>query len=257
MRPSRIPTLDDLAFIGRNKDYGAYYLRRRYPRILLRSVILGLIILASLLSGSWLYYFMEPVPLIEGDLMYEVEYYSMNPPPDDELSKLAQALTRPPATPEQVPVVSDSVPVEEKKPVEKPVEKQDDKAREDSVAQPGGSGLGTGTGDDTGLATTMDVRPRYPGGDESRLYYLRQHIRYPEAALKGFIQGVVMVTFIVETDGSLSNVEVTRKIGGGCDEEAVRVTKAMPRWEPGKRNGRPVRVIVRMPIVFKIPGRPS
>ena len=257
MRPSRIPTLDDLAFIGRNKDYGAYYLRRRYPRILLLSVILGLIILASLLSGSWLYYFMEPAPLIEGDLMYEVEYYSMNPPPDDELSKLAQALTRPPAEPEQPPVVTDTIPPEEKKVVEKPQEEPKENAREDSVAQPGGSGLGTGTGDDTGLATAMDVRPRYPGGDESRLYYLRQHIRYPEAALKGFVQGVVMVTFIVETDGSLSNVEVTRKIGGGCDEEAVRVTKAMPRWEPGKRNGRPVRVIVRMPIVFKIPGRPS
>jgi protein TonB len=89
------------------------------------------------------------------------------------------------------------------------------------------------------------------------LYYLRKHVKYPEAALKSLVQGVVMVVFVVETDGSISNVDVAQRIGGGCDEEAIRVTREMPRWEPGKRNGRAVRVMVRMPIVFRIPGKPA
>jgi protein TonB len=64
-----------------------------------------------------------------------------------------------------------------------------------------------------------------------------------------------MVVFVVEVDGSVSNVNVVNRIGGGCDEEAIRVAREMPRWEPGKRNGRAVRVMVRMPIVFRIPGK--
>ncbi|MEI7981980.1 MAG: energy transducer TonB, partial [Bacteroidota bacterium] len=134
---------------------------------------------------------------------------------------------------------------------------KEDLSKIDSIPKPGGSGLGTGTADDTGLATFIDVYPRFPGGDEARLYYLRQHVRYPEVALRGMIQGVVMVMFIIETDGSVSNIDVSKRVGGGCDEEAIRVTKEMPRWEPGKRNGKAVRVMVRMPIVFRMPGRPT
>jgi protein TonB len=134
-------------------------------------------------------------------------------------------------------------------------EREDEKAKIDSAARPGGSGLGSGTGDETGIASAVDVFPRYPGGDDARLYYLRKNTRYPEAALKAEIQGIVMVVFIVEVDGSITNVNVQKKIGGGCDEEAMRVTREMPKWEPGKRNGRSVRVMVRMPIVFRMPGR--
>jgi protein TonB len=62
-----------------------------------------------------------------------------------------------------------------------------------------------------------------------------------------------MVLFIVEPDGSVTNVSVNKSIAKECDDEAVRVVKSMPRWDPGRRNGKPVRVLVRMPIVFKIP----
>jgi len=64
---------------------------------------------------------------------------------------------------------------------------------------------------------------------------------------------VVMIVFIIEKDGSISNVKVEKGIGRGCDEEAMRVTTAMPRWDPGKRKGNPVRVMVKMPIVFRLP----
>lgn len=255
MKADRIGNLDDLAFEGRNKDYGAYYMRRKYPRNLLIATITGVVLLVMIVFAYLLSYFSEPVPLIEGDLMYDVEYYTMSPPPDDELSKLAHALTKLPEKPDLAPVVADSA-VKEEPPKEKEETKKDDEmAKTDTIAQPGGSGMGTGTGDDTGLAGAVDVHPRFPGGDQARLYFLRQRVRYPESAIKNSIQGIVMVTFIVEVDGSISNVEVKNKIGGGLDEEAIRVAKEMPRWDPGKRNGKAVRVIVRMPIIFKIPGK--
>jgi periplasmic protein TonB len=253
----RIPGLDELAFEGRNKDYGAYYFRKNYVRYLLISLVAGVLLTLLVVMFSWLYYYFEPIPLIEGDLMYAVEYYNISPPPDDDVNKVAQAFSKPVQEVNQLPVVTDSIRQEEQKPIEEPPDQKPETAiiNTDSAAKPGGSGLGTGIGDDTGLATSIDVFPRYPGGDDARLFYLRRQVRYPDAALKAQIQGVVMVVFIVEMDGSLSRVEVSDRIGGGCDEEAIRVTKEMPRWEPGKRNGRAVRVMVRMPIVFRIPGK--
>jgi protein TonB len=257
MISDRIPGLDELAFEGRNKAYGAYYLRKRYIRYLLISLVSGLLIAVLAVFIAWFYYYFEPVTLVEGDVLYEMDYYNMSPPPEDETSKLAQSFAKPESVMEQAPVVTDSIKPEEIKPVtEPPVEKPDAlQANIDSAAKAGGSGLGKGIGDDTGLASAVDVNPRFPGGDEARLFYLRRQVRYPEAALKAAIQGVVMVLFVVEIDGTLSHVEVPARLGGGCDEEAIRVTKEMPRWEPGKRKGLAVRVMVRMPIVFKIPGK--
>jgi len=256
MIDKRFPSLDELAFEGRNKAYGAYDQRRKYSRNLLISLGIGVLFISLAVGIPWLYFSLEPVLLVEGDMMYDVAYYDMSAPPDMDASKLAQAMAKPVAEQPQVPVVTDSVKPEEQKPVEDPPEKKKEveNLKTDSLAKAGGSGLGEGTGLEAGLTSVIDVYPRFPGGDESRLYYLRQHTRYPEAAMKNLVQGTVMVVFIVELDGSLSNVKVTQKIGGGCDEEAIRVTREMPRWEPGKRNGRAVRVMVRMPIVFRMPG---
>ncbi len=254
----RTPGLDDLAFEGRNKAYGAYYIRQRYRRYLLVSVLSGVVIVSLAVFISWSFYYFDPVPLVEADVMYNVEYYNMSPPPEDEQNQVAQAFSKPELETAQVPVVKDSIKPEEQKPqTEPPAEKPEEvKTITDSAAKPGGSGLGDGIGDDTGLATSIDVYPRFPGGDEARLYYLRKKVRYPEAAIKELVQGAVMVVFVVEIDGTISHVDVAKRIGGGCDEEAIRVTKEMPRWEPGKRKGRAVRVMVRMPIVFRIPGKP-
>lgn len=254
---SNIRALDELAFEGRNKAYGSYYLRKRYNRFLAVAILTGTLFVLLIVFSLWLSFFLKPMPVISADDMYAVEYYAMSPPPDDEPDRLAQAFAKPPEETVKAPVVADTIVEKEKKPLEdQPPEKQEDtEVHTDSAAKPGGSGAGTGIGEDTGLAASVDVIPRFPGGDEARLYYLRKKVHYPEAALKAQIQGVVMVVFVVETDGSLSNVDVDKRIGGGCDEEAIRVTREMPKWEPGKRNGRQVRVMVRMPIVFRIPGR--
>ena len=96
----------------------------------------------------------------------------------------------------------------------------------------------------------VEVMPKYPGGDEARLEYLRDNIVYPKLAKESGIQGTVYVSFVVEADGRITNVIVLKGIGGGCDEEAVRVVKNMPNWEPGTQRGKKVRTQFNMPFRF-------
>lgn len=100
--------------------------------------------------------------------------------------------------------------------------------------------------------TVVEQQPAYPGGYGEMRKFLAMNIRYPEAAKSTNISGTVYLRFIVETDGSISNIGVDRGIGGGCEEEAIRVLKMMPGWIPGKQRGKPVRVKFSMPIEFKL-----
>jgi protein TonB len=96
----------------------------------------------------------------------------------------------------------------------------------------------------------VESMPAFPGGEEARLKYLNDHVNYPTMAREAGIQGRVFVEFVIEKDGSVTNARVVRGIGGGCDEEAVRVVENMPRWIPGKQRNVPVRVRFNMPIRF-------
>ena len=104
------------------------------------------------------------------------------------------------------------------------------------------------------IFTVVEDAPGFPGGDEARIKYLQNNIKYPQMARESGIQGTVYVTFVVERDGKVTNVQILRGIGGGCDEEAIRVIKNMPRWNPGKQRGKPVRVQFNMPIKFTLQG---
>ena len=98
----------------------------------------------------------------------------------------------------------------------------------------------------------VEEMPAYPGGDQKLMEFIAKGIKYPQIARETGIQGRVFVGFVVEPDGSVSNVKVLRGIGGGCDEEALRVIKAMPKWKPGMQNGKKVRVSFAIPINFKL-----
>jgi periplasmic protein TonB len=102
------------------------------------------------------------------------------------------------------------------------------------------------------IFTVVESMPGFPGGESARIQYLNDNIKYPQMARESGIQGRVFVTFVVEKDGSVTDVKVLRGIGGGCDEEAVRVIQNMPKWDPGKQRGKPVRVQFNMPILFKL-----
>jgi len=99
--------------------------------------------------------------------------------------------------------------------------------------------------------------PSYPSGDNARIDFMVKNITYPEKAKKNNIQGTVFVTFVIETDGSITNVKVLRGIGGGCDEEAVRVIKLMPKWNPGMQRGEAVRTQFNIPIKFTFDEKPE
>lgn len=98
----------------------------------------------------------------------------------------------------------------------------------------------------------VEEMPEFPGGMPALIEFLQTNIKYPEDAIKQDVGGRVMVMFVVETNGSISNVRVARKVFPSLDKEAVRVVKAMPKWKPGKEKGRPVRVNYTLPVVFSV-----
>ena len=98
----------------------------------------------------------------------------------------------------------------------------------------------------------VEVMPEFPGGAAKMMEYIQKNMKYPMMARESDIQGRVFVNFVVEPDGSISNVAVLRGIGGGCDEEAVRVVQSMPKWNPGKQRGTAVRCAFTVPIIFKL-----
>ena len=97
-----------------------------------------------------------------------------------------------------------------------------------------------------------DVEPAFPGGDEALFEFIRNNIVYPRPAREAKIEGKVVVEFVVEPSGKLSNINVIRKVAPSLDEEAVRVVKMLPAWEPGKQRGKAVRTRFRLPIVFQL-----
>ena len=104
----------------------------------------------------------------------------------------------------------------------------------------------------------VDEMPQYPGGEAAMMKFVSENVKYPQEAKDKDIAGRVFVSFVVEKDGSVSTVKVMRGIGGGCDEEAVRVISGMPKWKPGIKDGKPVRVSYMMPLVFKLTeGQPA
>ncbi len=98
----------------------------------------------------------------------------------------------------------------------------------------------------------VEEMPSFPGGEAKLMEYVGKNIKYPQIARETGIQGRVFVGFVVEPDGSISNVKLLRGIGGGCDEEAMRVIKSLPKWKPGKQRGKAVRVSYQIPVFFKL-----
>ncbi len=100
--------------------------------------------------------------------------------------------------------------------------------------------------------TSVEQIPQFPGGEKALFLYISKSLYYPKMARENEVQGKVFVEFIIEKDGSISNIKVLRGIGSGCNEEAMRVLSRMPKWLPGKQNGAAVRVKYIVPVIFKL-----
>ncbi|MBC9812561.1 energy transducer TonB [Crocinitomicaceae bacterium CZZ-1] len=258
---------NDVVFDERNKEYGAYRIRRDYDRNLL-FVLLGIAGSIAIAYGSLMYYYsfrkdaekLPPVdptvttitpPLIE----FEME---IEPLPDD-----GAAATQATNTTEYInPVVVDDVVTT----VTLTQDQLEGTQASTSTSTTGSefgtttggevtaTGSGTGDGDIGEPAIFVQREAMFPGGYTAMAKYLGNNIKYPELALMGGIEGKVTLRFIVGKDGNIENVTVARGVPGcpECDKEAIRVVKSMPKWEPAMNDNKIVRSYFNLPITFKI-----
>jgi len=255
---SETPQMDEIVFEKRNKMYGAYILRKMYNKQLCKALLLSI---AILIAGLAYPIVSSYTALTKGKHIWidtGVEVMTkVKPPP--ELPVLPPA---PPSITEiqkQVrfvpPEIVDGEVTDEdgflnqdilnNTLVNEPVNLKPEKFTDNQVV----------VFDDPETAPPMIIveeMPSYPGGESERLKFLSTHIRYPKSATEIGIQGTVYFQFVVDTKGNITDVKILRGIGGECDEEALRVIKMMPKWNPGKQNGRTVRVLFNMPVSFKI-----
>ena len=106
--------------------------------------------------------------------------------------------------------------------------------------------------EETKVFDVVEEMPQFSGGPQALFEYLSKSIKYPVEAEKNDIQGRVIVTYVVECDGSITDVNVVKSVDPSLDQEAIRVVKAMPRWIPGKQDGKPVRVKYTVPVTFRL-----
>ncbi|WP_118972700.1 energy transducer TonB [Taibaiella koreensis] len=97
----------------------------------------------------------------------------------------------------------------------------------------------------------VDQMPEFPGGQRALMSYLSGKLQYPAKAVEAGVEGKVLVEFVVCENGALCEEKIIRRLGSGCDEEVLRVVKAMPRWQPARKDGKPVKTIYRLPVQFK------
>jgi protein TonB len=241
---------DDLLFEKRNKDYGAYQLRKRYNSVVFFSIIVA----ALLFSGGIIMPFLSRPKnerVLSGGYGYATVTLEHFEPPQDEIY-IPPAPPPPPLEKsreivEYVPpvVVDTMVPEPELLPTADELENIP--SNEDTANT--GSGLGDNIfGVDGGDASgnpyfIVETMPSFRGGDISKFReWVLKHTNYPQQAIEKKIRGKVYLTFIVETDGSISSVTVVQGVDPIIDVEAVHAIEASPKWTPGQQRGRPVRV---------------
>ncbi|MCS7028270.1 MAG: energy transducer TonB [Bacteroidia bacterium] len=255
----------DIVFTGRNKAYGAYDLRRNYNRNLMIGLALALVIfilgfltpkIAALIKAS----------LPEKKQMVITEVNLEAPP------SLNEELPPPPPPVEPPPPVKNTIRFTI--PEIKKEEVNDPPPAIEEIEKDVEAGKKTQVGDnnavvdevveepkkeekqviqeevDNTVYTIIQKMPQFPGGEAAMMKFISENIKYPPMAKEAGIKGTVIVTFIVDREGNVTNPQVLKGIGGGCDEEALRVIKMMPKWSPGEQNGKKVLVKINVPIRF-------
>ncbi|PUZ19977.1 protein TonB [Chitinophaga costaii] len=269
----------DVLFNDRNKDYGAYSLRRQYEKRMRNAIAITALTLlalaAALTINSMLAHdqhttmrlpLKDPAILRPVDLE-KLEEKRIQPPP-------LAAVTTPPAAKPMIHNATLAVVPDDAKEITPPPTQEEmtnhaigvvnaagnPNAGDIDVPDMGGGGnggvhieIGSNEGTTDRPFTTVEVMPSFPGGETAMIKYLNNNVRYPSLAQENNIQGTVVVQFVVAPDGTIQQVKVlsTQK-GGGLEEEAMRVIKKMPTWKPGRQNGRNVAVFFSLPIRFSL-----
>jgi protein TonB len=265
----------DILFNGRNKDYGAYELRRRYDQRV-RNAIMGTASVALVIIGG--YVLSNQLMASETDVrkppMIATPIAPINPIAD-------KPITPPPALPSINPPAARPT-IRYTQPLivrHTEISPDDVPPRMDEVATKA-VGVSTAAGKDDGIDpqllpetgtgvvqapaateredrdkvfTVVEIMPSFPGGESALMAYLAKNTRYPQLAAENEIEGRIMVSFVVDYEGNIKDVKiVSDRKGGGLEEEAARVVKGMPKWKPGKQNGSAVSVLYSLPIAFHL-----
>lgn len=264
----------DLVFEGKNKEYGAYVLRKETGKRNLKALLWVLVGIALIFGIAYANLAIQNA--IKQNVSVET---------DVELSKLAQKKEAKVERKEPVKVEMEQKVVEKVKSSVKftaPEIKKDDEVKpEDELkSQDDLSKTNTAIGsfdvkgndeaegevlkakevvvdekpkeEETKVFDVVEQMPQFPGGPNALFEYLSKNIKYPVVAEENGIQGRVIVTFVVERDGSITDVKVAKSVDPSLDKEAQRVVKSMPHWIPGKQNGSAVRVKYTVPVTFKL-----
>jgi len=258
----------DVVFSSRNKAYGAYELRKDNSKNTSKSIIIGVVVFVFIVALPTIINKIKGLIPEKDQKVKITDVVLLPPPPVDQTKK------PPPPPPEPPKPKVDQVrfPPPVVKPDNEVKEKDPPTVKELAVADPGQKDqkgdpnadiridepVGNSDvkqvveADPNQIFTSVEQVPEFAGGLEKFGAYLSKNIRYPAVARENNTQGRVICTFVVEKDGSLTDIKVVRGIGSGCDEEAVRVLKNSPKWKPGIQNGRPVRVQYSVPISFTL-----
>ena len=273
------PKWVDMVFAGKNKEYGAYQLRKGTSGRNIKSLLI-LVIAAALVGGFLAWKVIEQKQAEEQQAYMEAM----------ELAKLQQQAKKEEKKKEPVkPKIEPKKEIPVARETQKftaPVIKKDELVKEENQVKQMDKldekvAVGTenkaGVKDRTVEAVRSEIAvaapppppapkpevatkvfdvveemPSFPGGSAALMSYLSSNTKYPVVAQENGVQGRVIVSFVVERDGSISDVKVARSVDPSLDREAQRVVKSMPRWSPGKQNGSTVRVKYTVPVVFRL-----
>ena len=246
----------DIVFEGRNKSYGAYDLRKSDTKTTTRALVFGAVIFTFLVS----------IPLLaslipessDDDMNMDKKIVTVKLPPKEKPKENLPPPPPPPPKVDQVkfvkPVVAKAEEVTEEPP--KVEEIKDKKIGAETIkgdpdaeltVEPVGNGPKDVVEEDNEIYNTagIEVKPDFPGGIEKFYKFVAKNYQTPE---EEGLKGKVFVSFVVEKDGSLTDIKVIRDIGFGTGKEAIRVLKSCPKWTPGEQNGKKVRVLYSLPI---------
>jgi protein TonB len=250
---TKAESLDEIVFATRNKEYGAYDLRKRYKKNVNKSLFIAFVVLIITAGTPFIMALSNQAANNIVDETVEANLENIKTDKDDAPPPPPPP-PPPPALEQQVkftaPVVVDSV------------EEDVELATSDDIVT-------TTTNEEVTeeVVETEEViqeveevvnfyvieeKPEFPGGEEALLKYIADNTKYPEIAKENNIQGKVFVEFVIQKDGSVGDVKILRGVDPYLDAEAVRVVKSLPKWSPGKQRGKAVKVSFQVPINFKL-----
>jgi len=256
-RNGQYMTMDDIVFEGRNKEYGAYVLRKKYSRNVIISLIIGVIIVATAVITPYLNAKATENRQKRTERLVEIQMENLDQPADQVAPP--PPLPEPPADVVQAarytpPVVVDSVKPEEVVQLMTADDAQVEVQNEDvnvEVVQEVKEEVQEAEAEPE-IFVVVEEMPMFPGGDEALLAYIREHTVYPEVAKENNIQGRVFVKFCVTSKGGVDKVSVYKSIDPELDAEAIRVVSSLPAFKPGKQGGKPVPVWYSAQINFQL-----